>query len=446
MQKKILIVYEKMGKGHERMANILQDILAAPDVEFVMMAGSDMLKASSVQTVVRTWNGFIRKNRIKTVDILLNFLARLLWLPLEETRNVKQLHDRMDAIHPDAVICTADMYSKLLGVYTRQKGIPFYLVITDLSIFCDLVNPHAMNICYFKETIPAIRSYDFSLVYFSRPLDRSTSFRGKLAYVLAFYRDFIIHAFKNPIYRDIGTQMPSRNHAQVEVIGPLAEKKHYTHKDPIMCRTMLGIQNHDPIVLVASGSIGGKMLVDILRSICRRFCKPINLLVMCGNDTTVYQQICHTSTHSNLIHVKPYGYVNNFEDFLACADCVILRPSAGIFIESLLHGTPAIAMCPSTSNDKGSLEMIRKYRLGEICKNQADLADILIRILDRNLEYRANIRALLAEYPSTYPAISEHIRALVYTGRKIESECVVTPEAYAIPNPVTANSYASGTE
>ena len=413
MGKKILILYEKMGMGHLRMAEILHDILKGDGTEFVKMAGSDLVDSSDVNAVVKIWNTFIRKNWIKAVDILLNFLARILVIPAEEAGQVRLAHDRLEKMAPDIIICTADMYSKLLGGYASEKRIPFYLFITDLSLFIDLVNPYAVHLCYFKDTAAAIRSYDFKLAYYSFPLDRSTRGAGKLKYILGYYRDFLLGAYKNSVYRDISQKLKQKNDARVEVIGPLVESRHYVKKDPLECRRRLGITNNDPVVLAASGSIGGKMLLNITRIICRSSTRKINLLAMCGNDRQVYEKISSMQEPSGPVNLMAFSYVRNFEDFLCCADCIILRPSAGIFLESLVHRVPAIALCPVTSNDRGTLGMIEKYQVGGICKKKTDLAKTLSGILDNKSEYRDNIDSLLREYPSTYEEIREKIRDLI---------------------------------
>jgi hypothetical protein len=179
-KKRILIVYEKMGMGHLRMANILADMLGGEDVEIIVRAGSEIVETSDVSTIINMWNFLIRKNLIRTCDFLLNYFTRIVALPIVETKQTTLFFNQLEKIKPDIIVSTADGFNKALGGYAEENNIPFYIFITEISTFIDLICPYATHICYFNETPEAIRNYDFDMEYFSHKLNKATTRRGNL--------------------------------------------------------------------------------------------------------------------------------------------------------------------------------------------------------------------------------------------------------------------------
>lgn len=435
MPKKVLIIYEKMGMGHLRMANILEDILKTEgEVEVIKYAGSEILGSSDMDIIVNLWNFLIKKNLIRTADILLNFIIRITGAPILEAINTPTFMQRIDEINPDIIICTADGYNKVLGTYAKERKIPFYIVITEVSVFIDLVNPYATHICYFNETGEAIRNYDFDMTYFSYKLNKESTLFERIQYVLKFYNDYILHAYKNSIYRNPDKYLTRNNDAKYEVIGPLAERKHFSRKNVKSIKEKYGIPSSRDTVLIASGSIGGKFLMEMTDIICKGYEKPLNLLVMCGRDKITYEKMKTFKNKNSLINIIPFGYTDRFDEFLAASDCLIARPSAGIFIESLLNGTPEITFSTATSNDKGALTMIEKYKMGEVCDSKKELLSKLNKILENKEEYKSNIERLLFKYTQTYEDKKSLIRSIILEGHSAQYEDDREIESEPVPN------------
>ncbi len=404
MTKKVLIVYEKFGMGHLRMAKILEDILQGEEAEITVMAGSEMIGSTSINTIVRLWNFLIRKNLIKTVDIFLNFIARIFILPFMEISDTEPYYKKLEEINPDIIISTADGFNKAIGVYAKEKGIPFYIFITEISLFLDLVNPYATHICYFNETAEAIQSYDFTKTYFSFDINKSTTLFEKIEYVLKYYKDFVFQGYKNSIHRDPNRKLEKLNDAKFRLVGPLAEKKHFSKKDIMAAKEKYGLNNGRDNVILASGSIGGEFLYEMVELVCKNFSKPINLIAICGRDELVFEKInkFKASNSNSSINIMPFKYIQSFDEVLAAADCLIGRPSAGIFIESLLNKTPEITFRKVTSNDRGTLTMIEKYNLGRVVENEREVPAALEAILNNKEQYKGNIEKLLSCYCRTY--------------------------------------------
>ena len=102
-------------------------------------------------------------------------------------------------------------------------------------------------------------------------------------------------------------------------------------------------------------------------------------------------------------------------------DCLIFRPSAGIFIESLLSKTPCVVLEPALSNDRGTLAIINRHGTGEVCHRPEELVETTYKVLDNNRWYRQNIEELLNKYPRSYEEQRECLRELfLKTGLGLE--------------------------
>jgi hypothetical protein len=73
----------------------------------------------------------------------------------------------------------------------------------------------------------------------------------------------------------------------------------------------------------------------------------------------------------------------------------------------------------TTSNDKGTLTMISKYKIGEICSSKKELAYAMERLLADKEEYKDNINKLLANYYETYEEKKAAIRHIILEGEPL---------------------------
>lgn len=409
---KILIVYETMGTGHLRMANIIEDILRDERLEIVKAVGNVLCQSSGADLTVFLWNYLLQKKCVYFLDILVNFLFRLLLLPISEVEATGRMMDNVEALAPSLIICTSDCYNKILGQYALEHKISFYTVITDIAIFIDLVSVNATPVVYFPETVEALQSYDFRLNYFSYVLNRDTRLLQKFTYVGRFLWDFVLMGFRNSIYRDPGRPLVQRNQDLCQVIGPLAESKHFRLKDAAALKKKYDIPAECGTLMIVSGGYGSRFVADVVKKLCRSYERPDNLLAMCGRSQALLQKMTVLKERARAINILPYGFTDQFDEFLAMAGCLIFRPSAGVFIESLLSKTPCVVLEPALSNDRGTLAIINKHSTGEVCHRPEELVETIYKVLDNNRWYRQNIEELLSKYPRSYEGQREHLREL----------------------------------
>jgi UDP-N-acetylglucosamine:LPS N-acetylglucosamine transferase len=239
---------------------------------------------------------------------------------------------------------------------------------------------------------------------------------------MKYYKDFVVFGFKNSIFRNPNKQLEQNNEAKFRVVGPLAEKKHFSKKDTEKIKEQYGLNNGKDTVILASGSIGGRFLLEMVNAIYKKCDRPINLIVVCGKDEKTYEKLKTYSGVSLSVNLMPFKYIDKFDEVLAAADCIIGRPSAGIFIESILNRTPEITFRKATSNDKGTLTMIEKYNIGKVIESKEDIAAALEEILNNKELYANNIEKLINKYTLSYEDKTELIKNIILTDDSLNYE------------------------
>ncbi|MCC5644397.1 hypothetical protein LC607_15905 [Nostoc sp. CHAB 5824] len=412
---KILIVYERSGMGHEVMANILaKEILQNSHFETLSYTITELLQDPLSELLTKTWvsawNFLISHNWIELADILINYLMRLILLPIGEVISVAAMHQTLDQIAPDILICTADTAGKCLGSWAKEKQIPFFLVITDLSVFIDLVSPDATHICYFPETVNAVQSFPFTLTYWSYELTRSSRLSEQIWFIGRYLYDFVICYPQNRIYRNIDKDYKPQNQACCEVIGPLREAKHFKIRERKTLRDRFELSSTDICILIVSGSFGGNFCTKYLRYLQSLFLDSLVVIVACGRDENLRIKIEQMAGQKQNYKVRTptvretrtLGFVDNLDEWMSAVDIILARPSAGILLEAMLARTPLLLPRQAAANDRGAISFVEKYQLGECFSDRQDLNLKIRRLLDEKELYQNRIDALLKNYPSTF--------------------------------------------
>ncbi|WP_026733245.1 glycosyltransferase [Fischerella sp. PCC 9605] len=404
---KILIVYERSGMGHEVMANILaEQILQGDRVETLRYTITELLQDPLSEFLTKTWvsawNFFMRYNWIKLADGLINYLMRLILLPIGEVSSVAAMHQTLDKIAPDILICTADSAGKCLGSWAKEKQIPFFLVITDLSVFIDLVSTDAIHICYFPETVNAIQSFSFKLTYWSDELTRSSKISEQIRFIGKYFYDFVLCYSQNRIYRNINQDYQPQNQARCQVIGPLREAKHFTTREQKKLRDRFELPPADSCILIISGSFGGNFCTKHLKCLQDFSLNSLVIIVACGRDENLRVKIEQMAEQNQNYQVRTLGFVDNLHEWMSAVDVILARPSAGVLLEALLAQTPLLLPRQAAANDRGAINFLEKYQLGECFQNQQDLKLKLKRLLEEKELYQNRIATLLKTYPATF--------------------------------------------
>lgn len=98
---------------------------------------------------------------------------------------------KLDSFQPDLIISTADGFKKFLWRYCELRSKPFIIMITEISLFMDLIHPKATHVTHFKEMIDCARRFNLKKQYFSMDLDYNSDFKDKLKYLVNYYFSYL---------------------------------------------------------------------------------------------------------------------------------------------------------------------------------------------------------------------------------------------------------------
>ena len=413
--KKILILYENVGSGHKRVTTILETIFSEVEgYEVVSYTVSELFNDRTTHLVEKLWSYWLRRNWMRLTDNFINFFLRGWVAPVVEALQSSGYLDKVAEVSPDMIICTYDSLGKLLGTYAKQHSIPFYMVITEVAVFTDLVNPEAVHICYFPETINAIRNFSFATTYFSVQLDHNTSTLGKIKYVFNMYKETILFFRQNSIYRNVDRVYPEHNQANCVAVGPIVDPIYYEPQDKLAMRQKYEINRDHPCLLVVSGSIGGEYLYEMVRLFQETYDQELTILAVCGKDSVSYQKITTIKGKKANIQVIPFGFVDHLNELFAATDVILARPSAGVILEALTSHIPLITSARTLSNDAGNVEIIKKYRLGEVYQNTDEIIDLFTQIMTDHQSYIDHITNFLAPYPADFAGLKQSILNIMF--------------------------------
>lgn len=123
-------------------------------------------------------------------------------------------------------------------------------------------------------------------------------------------------------------------------------------------RARLGLDLDRPTILMMGGSMGysnNKKLIAQL-NLCDI---PFQLLVVCGNNKKQYEEMLHLKeTLDGPCILHPYGFVNNVEEMMSAADCIITKPGGLTVSEALAKNLPMILVNPIPGHEERNVEFL----------------------------------------------------------------------------------------
>lgn len=395
----VLIVYENAGAGHKKLAKILEQYLSDPNVRITLRTSSELIDEKQ-NLLAHHWNVLIKKNWIFLADIWLNFVARIFLLPFYYSLYSKNLFRSLDSLKPDIIISTADV-NRLLGSYCQVRQIPFFICITSGAIFIDMLSPHATHIVYFQETAEIIQRVCMTK-YFKRDITPETSWSTRIQDILYLLARYSVGYLTTPYFLRYHPKLTVNNNLKVVVVGPLREKLFYQSKTNIAIKNHYNIPEDGHCVLISNGNFGGNIIVNIVNTVLQN-CNAkntLNLITICGADSVLYakMQAVASSMSTENVRIIPIAAQESLADLYQIADCSIGRGTAGILMDSVVSKTPLIVLEKVTTNDFGTLDIIKKYKIGAIAKSIAEIATVLDTIILQKTKYAQALNDFVAQY------------------------------------------------
>lgn len=144
-------------------------------------------------------------------------------------------------------------------------------------------------------------------------------------------------------------------------ILPLGIPIHPKFCNPIAqedARTQLGIDLTRPTILMMGGSMGYSKNKKLIREL--NLCGiPFQLLVVCGNNKKQYEEMLQMKEHqTGPCTLYPYGFVDNVEEMMSAADCIITKPGGLTVSEALAKNLPMILVNPIPGHEERNVDFL----------------------------------------------------------------------------------------
>lgn len=411
----ILLVYENTGAGHKKAAEMLSEYLSNSGALIRLITVSDLLEEKQ-NIFVGSWNFLVKRNWLWLADAWANFFSRIVLLPFFYALYPKRLARSLDQITPDIIITTADV-TRLFGSYASLKKIPFYIFITSGSIFIDMVHPHANHLVYFEETAQIIQSLHLTK-YFKQEIHYETGLIVKIIDVLSLLFSYTLGYRFTPYFNRYKPLLPVKNNLKVSVLGPLREKKFYMPVPFQDVSKEYGLPSDGFNVLISNGRYGGQLVKKIIDEILRQReyleGMTLNLIAICVPQREIEEMLIKVRENN----IRLIGIENqaSIAPLYQVADCSIGRGTAGILMDSLVSQTPMLVLKKITANDFGTLDLIEKYKIGQIVPSIKAIPLFLKQILTQQDEYLCAINKLNAQYNNhSLELIEEKLQSMLLT-------------------------------
>lgn len=249
---------------------------------------------------------------------------------------MRKVSQFVESSQPDLIICTNYIFLPALESLQLKNRIPILNVITDpWTVHPLLISEKAESNLLFDEHV----------------LDICRSLNDKATY---------------------------------DVTGWFVRKDFYAQPNPTRLQKKLMLDTKQKTIVIAGGSEGTMMILKLIPALMQ-LKKPINVIVLCGNNNYLQSSIKSfsqiISTVFNQTRVIPIGFTTHVADYLALADVVIGKAGPNTIFESVAAKKPFIAITHITGQEDGNLDLIDSYQIGFVEENAMKVVKLLQSIL-----------------------------------------------------------------
>lgn len=413
--KKILIIYEKAGSGHLKTAQVLMEALNEEGNDIKLITPFAMQGLAFDNFFSTKFLKLLRKFDCPwLVDFLFDYIQRIFLQPWLIALGLKKFEKVIrDKYNPDIIISTISGINNTLAFCAKKLDRPFFVFITDISVYADVLSKNAVHLCYFPETSKAISGFSPE-TFCLQPLSGYSSMLRRCLYPWL----YILHhgIGMNAFYRNVCSQYPELNKLECHSIGILRDKKFFEAAmlDKIVLKKKLSIDLQQPCILISGGGWGGRFIRKTLLQLNSKF-DSMTVVPLCGTDEKLFNWINKFKTSErNKLTIIPMAFVDNIHEYLRASDVVVSRGTTGMFLESIICRTPLIVRDNIEKHDRGTVEIIRKYSLGAVYKNADDFSSRLIEVINKKEYFYDKIEKFIdLNSDRDYHNIEEKIREII---------------------------------
>ncbi len=316
---KLLIITAPLGNGHNAVAGAISDCFTAlyPDASCEIL---DMYEYISPHLKKATASGYFLS--MKTLSHFHDMASTVYTRQDEKDFNeytpsrladaflASRLRRAIDEYTPDCIVCTMVYAAQAVDLLKGHGAIacPCYGIITDFT-----VQNYWEDVEYF-EYIVAPSEY-LQPQFTRRGIDFSR--------VLPF-------------------GIPIRKQFQI---------KH----DKLEMRKKFNLDETLPTILIMSGGMGFGDVPEYIASI-EQLPFSVQILVICGKNEKLFEKVCAMQTRNP---IKVFAYVNNVDEIMDAADCLLSKPGGITTSESLAKGLPMLMIHPLPGVEDRNVEFLQ---------------------------------------------------------------------------------------
>ena len=339
-----LVFSATFGDGHLRAAQAVIEALRLKNAdieithldcgEFLSKAFNNILKSTYIGLIKHSpklWGTFYYGTaKISPNSLLQRFLNNMGRTEIEKVISIQQ---------PDIIICT---YPTVAGVLSqlRLKGklnVPVITVITDYVVHSQWIHP------------------------------------GVDMYIVGCKQ-----VFDGLVARGISPDCVGLTGIPV---SPAFERS--KNKSEIMFK--LGLRPDRQTLLVMGGGFG---VLDSMREVCRIFSlvnHPLQLVVVCGRSEKLYRSLDDVVAQARNPVVR-FGYINNVDEIMACADLMITKAGGLTVSEALTTRLPLVIYKPIPGQEEENAVFLKKIGAGRVAKTKEELVSIVKSLFAKPVE------------------------------------------------------------
>lgn len=334
----------------------------------------------------------------------------------------------LDKLHIDNVIL--DLYENIQPLLKDIISKGFYLSMKSISLVKDFASDlydlnqkrdvtseysisHVKNQVLASKLYNVIKEYDPDViictqVYAAQVVDVLKE-KGKItATAIGIITDFTVQTYWEDVshfeYIVVGSellnsQLRKRGIAPERVLPfgiPITEKFSVKRTKAAAC-SLLGIDDSPKNVLIMGGGMGFGNIDKYIDELDKSEFN-LQLLVVCGNNKSLYKKIKGKSTQKKM---NVYGYVDNVDILMDACDCILSKPGGITTSETLAKGLPMIMIDQLPGVEDRNFEFLLNNGASLFVSKTFSIDQALYFLLD-SPERQKNIQAAMKSLAHPY--------------------------------------------
>lgn len=346
-QKKILIISLSAGAGHVQAARALEN--TAQNFAQIQVKHIDLYNYITYQFKKATFSAY---------DLMVKRLPSLWGFLYEKTDSAKTIK-RFNNLTKRLKQINALKFYKEIQNFDPDEIICTHFLATDL-----ILNPPKK----YKVDIPVstvLTDYDLHNFWFHKGTKYYFVATDKMKWKIVKRKE----------------QIPEN----VIVSGIPVDPKFYIPKDKLQLKQQYELQDL-PTVLVLSGGQGmakAEQIIEQLFSIDAKF----NVVAIAGKNEKLKFDLDKLNPSQN-VNLHTVGWTDAMSDYMKLSDLIVSKPGGLTTSESIVSGTPIIAIDPIPGQEEANTLYILENNLGRVAANYEDMLYYAEQYLNDKIKYQ----------------------------------------------------------